>query len=500
MYLDFYLEKLNYKNIPKFLIKYLKTPSLLRLKKVGYFCGMDYASKDIYNFREYISRFDHSLTVSLLVYYLTKDKISTLAGLFHDVATPCFSHVIDYMNEDFDKQESTEEFTEEILKSDKYLEKCLEDDGIKIEDIIDYKKYPIVDNSRPKLCADRVDGVILTGIAWTKNISKEDIRNIVEDLVIFENEEGEKEIGFKTLNVAQKVLEVSESIDQYCHSNEDNYMMCLLAKITKLAINKNYITYKDLYSYNEEELFDLLKNNNDQKLKKLITTFETIKINDIPKTIIENVKIRDLNPLVNGQRLKLKAITIADNEAYLRQISKPVELSDKNLKSDILVLEHYCKKNAVLAMAAVQLGIPKRLIYLKNTNLEVVNRLNEDTASIEDEKHNEARVLINPVVISREGLTDYWEACASCLENLGHVKRPYRIKIEYLDIDGKKHSEIFEGFESTVLSHELDHLDGILHMDIADEVLIMSKEERKIFRKDHNYNVVSKTGKFEDLL
>ena len=50
MYFEHYLNELGYSNIPEFLIKYLETPSLLRLKKVGYFCGMDYASKNIYNF------------------------------------------------------------------------------------------------------------------------------------------------------------------------------------------------------------------------------------------------------------------------------------------------------------------------------------------------------------------------------------------------------------------------------------------------------------------
>ena len=51
MYLEYYLDKLNYQNVPEFMEKYLKAPSLLRLKKVGYFCGMDYASKDIYDFK-----------------------------------------------------------------------------------------------------------------------------------------------------------------------------------------------------------------------------------------------------------------------------------------------------------------------------------------------------------------------------------------------------------------------------------------------------------------
>ena len=198
---------------------------------------------------------------------------------------------------------------------------------------------------------------------------------------------------------------------------------------------------------------------------------------------------------------KLKTITIADNEDFLRQVSKPIVFPDKDLENDIKVLEQYFSQSDItLALAAVQLGIPKRLIYLKNTDLELINRKNNDQETEEDRLHNEQRILINPVIVSREGLTDYWEACASCLDNLGHLKRPYKIIIQYQDINGNFHSEIFEGFESTVLSHEMDHLDGILHMDIADEVLVMTREERKIFRKTHGYNIISKNGNFEDLL
>lgn len=198
---------------------------------------------------------------------------------------------------------------------------------------------------------------------------------------------------------------------------------------------------------------------------------------------------------------KLKTITIADNEVFLRQVSKHVVFPDKNLENDIKVLEQYFSQNdTTLALAAVQLGIPKRLIYLKNTDLELINRKNNDQETEEDRIHNEQRILINPVIVSREGLTGYWEACASCLDNFGYLKRPYKIIIQYQDINGNFHSEVFEGFESTVLSHEMDHLDGILHMDIADEVLVMTREERKMFRKTHGYDIISKNGDFEDLL
>ena len=195
----------------------------------------------------------------------------------------------------------------------------------------------------------------------------------------------------------------------------------------------------------------------------------------------------------------MKAITINDNEEFLRQISKEVSLNDKNLLNDIKILEEYCKENRVMAMAAVQLGIPKRLVYLKNTNLDIINKMQENAATEEDEKYNEARVLINPVVKLREELTEYWEACASCLNNTGLVKRPYKILVDYIDLNGEKHEDIFEGFESTVLSHELDHLDGILHIDIAEKVLVLDVEERKKLRQKEGYKVLTKTGNYNKL-
>jgi hypothetical protein len=300
---DFYREQLINKGYPDFLIKYLECPSLLRLRKVGYFCGMDYASKDIYDFDEYISRYDHSINVALLTWTFTKDKKATLAGLFHDVATPCFAHVIDYMNNDYATQESTEEYTEEIIQNDQYLLKCLQTDGIKVEDIIDFKKYSIVDNNRPKLCADRLDGVILTGLFWTKNITKKDVVNILSHVITFRNEDGELELGFNDLDTAKKVTEVSDSIDVYCHSNEDNYMMQLLANMTKYLIDNNYIKYEDLYRLNEEDIHRFFSLIDDEEFRHQYLLFKTIKKEDVPYQSLPNVKKRELRLLVNGKRI-----------------------------------------------------------------------------------------------------------------------------------------------------------------------------------------------------
>ena len=302
--LDEYLNLLGVAKLPYFLRRYLQIPCLVRLKNIGYFCGMDYASKDIYDFKEKLTRYDHSLSVALLTWRFTKNKKATLAALFHDVATPCFAHVIDYMNKDYAQQESTEEYTKEVLGKDEQLLKLLKKDGITLEDISDFKQYSIVDNDRPKLCADRLDGIILTGIAWTKTLNRQDIIEIVNDIDVYKNEFDELELGFKTLKVAKKALDTSNQIDIYCHTNEDNYMMEFLAHITKMAIDNELITYESLYYLDESLLIKCLEECKIAEIKEAFQQFRTIMKDDIPPIKLENVKKRDLKPLVGGLRLK----------------------------------------------------------------------------------------------------------------------------------------------------------------------------------------------------
>ena len=188
--------------------------------------------------------------------------------------------------------------------------------------------------------------------------------------------------------------------------------------------------------------------------------------------------------------MELIAKTIDGDEDYLRQTSVDVDLNDKRYIEEIEKLEEYCVANDLFALAAIQLGIPKRLVYFRNTRLD----------KIEDEEWNERRIMINPVILKRYGLTKYWEACASCLDNMGLVSRPYKIHVEYIDEFGKKKKEIFRGFEATVLSHEYDHLNGVLHMDIAEEIIVMPREERKAYREEHGYEIFAKKGNYEELM
>lgn len=187
--------------------------------------------------------------------------------------------------------------------------------------------------------------------------------------------------------------------------------------------------------------------------------------------------------------MQLKAKTITNDLEYLRQVSEEVDLNDPNLKEYIKMLKDYFSIQPALAMAAVQVGIPKRLIYIRNT----------DQNDLENKDKNEARVLINPKIIRRTGHTRYWEACVSCLDLIGLVDRPYEIELEYYTEDGTLKREVFTGFEATVLSHEYDHLDGILHIDKSIQIYNLPQDKRKEFREllpNGGYEIISKDGDF----
>ena len=180
--------------------------------------------------------------------------------------------------------------------------------------------------------------------------------------------------------------------------------------------------------------------------------------------------------------------TIENDLEYLRQRSEEVDFSDKSYLNEIEKLKEYCNRedSNTLALAAVQVGILKRMIYIRNTNVN--DLLNKEI--------DEARVIINPVIIERIGHTKYWEACASCLNKMGLVNRPYQIKVKYYDELGKEKTEKFIGFEATVFSHEFDHINGVLHIDKSEQILDMEPKEREEFRKIHPYEIIAKDGKF----
>ena len=78
--------------------------------------------------------------------------------------------------------------------------------------------------------------------------------------------------------------------------------------------------------------------------------------------------------------------------------------------------------------------------------------------------------MINPKILAFKGEQKGAEGCLSVKGKYGIVTRPNKVKAEYRDRTGKKHTVTGTGLFARCMCHEFDHLNGVLYIDRADEV------------------------------
>lgn len=261
------------KEIPDFIFEYIKAPEMQRLKGIGMSCGVNF-SKLRPNVMFY-SRFEHSIGVALIVWNFTKDKKQALAGLFHDIANPAFSHCIDFLNGDYETQESTEELTTKIISESEYIMKLLNRDGIKIEEVDNYKIYPIADNDTPKISADRLEYSLSNGFSLEDFWEDGEIEKIYTNLEILKNETGETELGFKDEKIAKLFIDKIKLL--WIDYVEDRFIMQTVVNVVKELKEANLIEIKDFYRLSEFEIIDLAKKSNIPQVETLIKYIENTK-------------------------------------------------------------------------------------------------------------------------------------------------------------------------------------------------------------------------------
>lgn len=244
---------------PIFIDKYLSCKTLERLKYITQFCGADYTN--LYNPLFLYTRYDHSITVAHMTWHFTHDKKSTIAALLHDVGTPCFAHTIDYVFGDYINQESSEKDIVEMIKKDEYLMKCLKEDEIDLDMLRDLTQYPILENKSPKLCTDRLDGVLHTCYIWLHTHPLEDIKKVYEDITVLTNEDGLSEIGFKHKREAMKFAKMVTVYAKELWGNRDKYVSKYISELVKLSVERKLITLEDLYVKKETEITDIFDKN-----------------------------------------------------------------------------------------------------------------------------------------------------------------------------------------------------------------------------------------------
>lgn len=257
---------------PAWLLKYITAPEMQRLIGVSPTCGLIHTS--IYNYKQDISTLAHSIGVALVVWHFTHDKKQTLAGLFHDIASPAFKHSIDYMNGDAETQESTEDRTAQIIRESRVIMKQLKRDNILPSEVSDYHLYPIADNDTPNLAADRLEYTLMHGYFNYDIWNFDQIKRFYDDITIVQNERGVDELAFQTPEIAAEFTTENLKLAIRYHDERARAAFQFIADMIQSMINGGYLTVDDLYVMSEREIIDWILSCGDKTLAEAFRNFQ----------------------------------------------------------------------------------------------------------------------------------------------------------------------------------------------------------------------------------
>ena len=158
-----------------------------------------------------------------------------------------------------------------------------------------------------------------------------------------------------------------------------------------------------------------------------------------------------------------------DGDEILTKKSRKVEVIDEKIKELAMDMLETMHKYDGVGLAAPQVGVLKRVI--------VIDLYDED---------NTQYMLANPEIISEKGEQCVDEGCLSFPNQFGKVKRPKEVVVSAWDIQKNKQIKIkAKDLLAQALSHEIDHLNGILFTTKVEPGTLetVTPEEREKNRK-----------------
>jgi peptide deformylase len=140
----------------------------------------------------------------------------------------------------------------------------------------------------------------------------------------------------------------------------------------------------------------------------------------------------------------------------LKKVAEPVTggVTDKLRKlMDDMVETMYAAHG--IGLAAPQVGQSLRVIVM-----------DIDQREAEDGAKGRPRYFVNPEITwTSDEQNTYNEGCLSVPDQFAEVERPRKVKLKYIDYDGKTVEEEADGLFATCIQHEIDHLNGVLFVD-----------------------------------
>jgi len=145
-------------------------------------------------------------------------------------------------------------------------------------------------------------------------------------------------------------------------------------------------------------------------------------------------------------------------DPVLKEVCAPIEHIDKPLRRLLDDMAETMYKADGVGLAAPQVGKPIRAIVI-----------DAGEGLVE---------LINPEITFKEGKVKETEGCLSVPKYYGEVERFARVKVKFLNRWGKKQHLTAEGLLSRCIQHEMDHLEGQLFIDIAENLTYREDDNR----------------------
>ncbi len=151
--------------------------------------------------------------------------------------------------------------------------------------------------------------------------------------------------------------------------------------------------------------------------------------------------------------MALRTILTRDTEEEsLRKKSRPVTVFDKRLHTMLDDMVETLKDSGGVGLAGPQVGILRRIVVIEK----------EDGTILE---------LVNPEIIDTAGEQEGLEGCLSLPGIWGVVKRPMTVTVRAMDRNGNVFTDTASGLIGRCFVHECEHLDGVLFVDRASQVL-----------------------------
>lgn len=136
----------------------------------------------------------------------------------------------------------------------------------------------------------------------------------------------------------------------------------------------------------------------------------------------------------------------------LRHKSKPISTIDRELHLNVGRMKELMYEAKGLGLAAPQVALPFQLLVMNITG---------DPNQPEKEE-----VFVNPIIVDKKGVIDDEEGCLSFPGLYQNVRRAEAIKVQAYDLKGNPVEKIVKGLEARAWQHEIDHLNGVLFIDM----------------------------------